>query len=234
VIGVVADISDLKRAEESLAEMTRKLIDAQEQERSRIGRELHDDINQRLAMLAVELDKLQDDPPDLQSRVRELRKAIAEISDDVQGLSHELHSSKLEYLGVVAGIRSWCKEFGQRQKMEIQFSTDVSNALPQEIGLTLLRILQEAFHNAIKHSGVRKVSVQLREESGEIHLIVSDGGKGFDTEGALRREGLGLISMRERVRLVNGTIAIDSKPLGGTTIHVRVPFASAQRSELAG
>jgi signal transduction histidine kinase len=228
------DITERKRAEEALSGMTRKLIEAQEQERARIGRELHDDINQRLAMLAVELEKLQDDPSDLQSRVQELRRAMAEISDDVQGLSHELHSSKLEYLGVVAGIKSWCKEFGERQKMEIQFSSDVSSALPQEIGLTLLRVLQEALHNVIKHSGVRKVSVQLRQDSFEIHLVVSDRGRGFETDAALQGKGLGLTSMRERVRLVNGTIAIDSRPMGGTAIHVCVPVASEQRSELVG
>ena len=226
VIGMVADITDLKRAEESLAGMTRKLIEAQEQERTRIGRELHDDINQRLAMLSVEAEQLRDNPSEIESRVPEFRNRIAEISSDVQSLSHELHSSKLEYLGVVAGIRSWCRELGDRQNVEIQFSAEVSSTLPQEIGLTLLRVLQEALHNAIKHSGVRKVSVQLREDFREIHLVVSDAGKGFDTEGALRGEGLGLTSMRERARLVNGTFAIDSKPMGGTTIHVRVPLQS--------
>jgi PAS domain S-box-containing protein len=230
----VLDITSRKEAEEVLSSMTRKLIDAQEQERARIGRELHDDITQRLAMLAVELENLQDDPSGFQRRGRELRKAMTEIAEDVQGLSHELHSSRLEYLGVVAGIRSWCKEFGRRQKINIEFSGDVPNALSQEIGLTLLRILQEALHNVVKHSGARKVSVQLREDAREIHLIVSDGGKGFETERALRGEGLGLTSMRERVRLVNGTIAIDSKPMGGTRIHARVPRISEQRSALVG
>ena len=103
VIGMVADVTDLKRAEEALAGMTRKLIEAQEQERARIGRELHDDINQRLAMLAVELDQLQENPSEIQRRVQELRKQLAEISDDVQALSHDLHSSKLEYLGCGCG-----------------------------------------------------------------------------------------------------------------------------------
>jgi signal transduction histidine kinase len=182
-------------------------------------------------MLAVELEQLQDDPSDLHSRVKELRKAMAEITDDVQGLSHELHSSKLEYLGVVAGIRSWCNEFGERQKMEIQFSSDVRNALPHEIGLTLLRILQEALHNVIKHSGVKRAAVELQEDSSEIHLIVSDEGRGFETDAALRGEGLGLTSMRERIRLINGTISIESKPKGGTTIYVRVPLGLEQASE---
>ena len=233
VIGMVADVTDVKRAEESLAGMTRKLIEAQEQERARIGRELHDDINQRLALLSVELGQLQDDPSDLCGRVQGLQNAIAEISDNVQTLSHELHSSKLEYLGVVAGINSWCKEFGKRQRMEIEFSSNVLSVVPREIGLTLLRVLQEAVHNAIKHSGVRKVSVQLREDSHEIDLVVRDAGKGFEAEAALQADGLGLTSMRERVRLVYGTIEIDSRPMAGTTIHVRVPLRSEDTSQRA-
>jgi len=233
VIGMVADVTDVKRAEESLAGMTRKLIEAQEQERARIGRELHDDINQRLALLSVELGQLQDDPSDLRDRVQGLQNAIAEISDNVQTLSHELHSSKLEYLGVVAGINSWCKEFGKRQRMEIEFSSNVLSVVPREIGLTLLRVLQEAVHNAIKHSGVRKVSVQLREDSHEIDLVVRDAGKGFEAEAALQADGLGLTSMRERVRLVYGTIEIDSRPMAGTTIHVRVPLRSEDTSQRA-
>ena len=151
---------------------------------------------------------------------------MAEVSNDVQALSHDLHSSKLEYLGVVAGMKSWCKEFAERQKIEIDFGSDVSSILPLAVGLSLFRVLQEALHNAIKHSGVKRIEVQLREESGEIHLTVSDSGRGFDVEAPLQSKGLGLTSMRERVRLVNGTISVDSKPMYGTTIRVRVPLVS--------
>jgi PAS domain S-box-containing protein len=224
VQATMIDISEWKRADEALSGMTRKLIEAQEQERARIGRELHDDINQRLAMLSLELEQLQENPSEIQPRVKELRREMAEVSNDVQAMSHDLHSSKLEYLGVVAGIKSWCKEFGERQRVEIDFSNDVHSALPFEIGLSLFRVLQEALHNVMKHSGVKRIEVQLREDSGEIHLIIRDSGKGFDVEAALRGKGLGLTSMRERVRLVNGTISIESKPMGGTTIHVRVPL----------
>jgi signal transduction histidine kinase len=225
------DITERKLAEQTLAQMTRKLIEAQEQERARIGRELHDDINQRLAMLAVELEQLQSDPSEVHTRVRELRRQLAEISNDVQDLSHALHSSKLEYLGVVAGIKSWCKEFSERQKIEVDFRSDVYSALPREVGLTLLRVLQEALHNAAKHSGVKRIDVQLREESDEIRLIVSDFGRGFDLNTALQAKGLGLTSMRERVRLINGTISIESKPKVGTKIYVRVPLDFQQASE---
>jgi len=222
------EITERKRAEEALSGMARKLVEAQEQERARIARELHDDINQRLAMLAVELEQLKENPSEVESRAEELRKQTSEISNGVQALSHDLHSSQLEYLGVVAGMKSWCKEFAGRQKIEIECRHDVRSTLPPEIELCLFRVLQEALHNAVKHSGVNRIEVQLREQSGEIHLIVSDSGRGFDIEAIKQGKGLGLISMRERVRLVNGTIDIESKPMGGTIVHARVPFRSEQ------
>ena len=222
-VGEVLDITSRIEAEAELCEMTRKLIAAQEQERARIGRELHDDINQRLGMLAVELEQLQANPFEIEARTQEIRQRAIEISDDVQALSHDLHSSKLEYLGVAAGIRSWCREFAQRQKMEIDFKSTLRSVLPIEVGRTLLRVLQEALHNASKHSGVNHAEVRLREQSGEIHMLISDSGKGFELEPALQGKGLGLTSMQERVRLLRGTILIKSKPMGGTTIHVRVP-----------
>jgi PAS domain S-box-containing protein len=235
MIGVNLDVTQSKHAEEALADMTRKFIEAQEQERSRIGRELHDDVNQRLAILAVELEQLKENPSEIGIRVRELRKQVTEISNDVQALSHDLHSSKLEYLGVVAGMKSWCKEFGERQKMKVNFKSDIVGVLPLDVGRSLFRVLQEGLHNASKHSGVKHVEVQLREESGEVHLIVSDSGKGFDVEAVKQGKGLGLMSMQERVRLVNGLITIDSKPIGGTTIEVRVPLPPDQDSQrLAG
>jgi len=233
VIGMVADVTDQKLAEEALSTMSGKLIEAQEQERARIARELHDDINQRLALLTIELEQLQDNPSEVRRQVQELRKQTAEISNDVQALSHDLHSSQLEYLGAVAGLQGWCKEFAERQKMEIDCRHDVRSVLPPEIGLCLFRVLQEGLHNAAKHSGVKRVEVQLHEEPGEIHLSVRDFGKGFDVEAARQGRGLGLTSMRERVRLVNGTIAIESKPMGGTTIRVRVPFESEDGSQRA-
>jgi signal transduction histidine kinase len=231
ILILAEDITRRKQIEEMLSGMTRKLIEAQEQERTRIGRELHDDINQRLALLAVELEHLQDNPAEVQTRLPELRKQTTQLSTDVQALSHELHSSKLEYLGVVSGIRSWCKEFGDRQNMVIDFKSDVSSLVPFDVGICLFRVLQEALHNALKHSGEKRVEVQLAEHSNEFHLIVRDSGRGFDMEAALRGKGLGLTSMRERVRLVNGTIAIDSEPMGGTTIQVRVPLEFQQSSE---
>jgi PAS domain S-box-containing protein len=233
ILILAEDITRRKQMEQMLSSMTRKLIEAQEQERTRIGRELHDDINQQLAMLAIELEQLQENPSESQSRVQELRKRAVEISNGVQALSHDLHSSKLEYLGVIAGIKSWCKEFAERQKIQIDSRYDVRSTLPPELGLCLFRVLQEALHNATKHSGVKQIEVQLHEKLGEIHLIIRDSGTGFDVEAALLGKGLGLTSMRERVRLFNGSIEIQSKPLAGTTIHVRVPFRSENSDQRA-
>jgi PAS domain S-box-containing protein len=232
---ILRDITDRKRAEEALSGMTRKLIETQEQERTRIGRELHDDINQRLAMLAIELEQLQENPSEVRSRVQELRKQTTEISDDVQALSHELDSSKLERLGAIGGMRSWCREFGERQGIQVEFkSPEAKISHPREIGLCLFRVLQEALHNAAKYSGAKRIEVQLREDEGEIHLLVSDLGRGFDLETAKEGRGLGLTSMQERVRLIKGIIAIQSKPMGGTTVHVRVPLMSEHSERAAG
>jgi PAS domain S-box-containing protein len=218
------DITNRKQMEEELSGMSRKLIDSQEQERARIGRELHDDINQRLAMVSVEVQGLQETPSELQRRTEEIRKDLHQISEDVQALSHDLHSSKMEYLGVVAGMKSWCKEFAVRHNFEIDFKSDVPSPLPRELGVSLFRVLQEALQNVVKHSGVKQVDVDLRKISDEIHLDIKDSGRGFEVDAALQGKGLGLISMRERVRLVKGTIAIDSKPMGGTRINIRVPL----------
>jgi PAS domain S-box-containing protein len=235
MIGVNIDITRRKQMEEALSRMSRNLIESQEQERTRIGRELHDDINQRLAMLAIELDQLQKNPSEIRSRVEELRKQTIEISDDVQALSHELDSSKLERLGAIGGMRSWCREFGERQGIQVEFtSAEAKISLPREIGLCLFRVLQEALHNAAKYSGVKRIEVQLREDAGEIHLLVSDLGRGFDLDTATQGRGLGLTSMQERVRLIKGIIEIRSKPMGGTTIHVRVPLRSEHSQHAAG
>ncbi len=234
ILILAEDITHRKQMEEAISRMSRNLIESQEQERTRIGRELHDDINQRLAMLAIELEQLEENPSEIRSGVQELRKQTIEISDDVQALSHELDSSKLEHLGAIGGMRSWCREFGERQGIQVEFkSPQAKISLPREIGLCLFRVLQEALHNAAKYSGVRRIEVQLREDAGEIDLLVSDLGRGFDLETAMQGRGLGLTSMRERVRLINGIIEIQSKPMGGTTIHVRVPFHASNDSARA-
>jgi signal transduction histidine kinase len=232
---VSAFMTEARHTQESLRRISANLINAQEQERTRIGRELHDDVNQKLALLSVGLQQLRENPSDLHSRLQELRQEVDAISSDVQALSHELHSSKLEYLGIVKGIKSWCREFEERQGIEIDFRSDVTSVLSFEVGVCLLRVLQETLHNAEKHSGARRIEVRMMQHSNEVHLTVSDAGLGFDIESALQGKGLGLFSMRERVRLVKGTFAIESMPQRGTRIHVRVPLGSedSSRSEAA-
>ncbi|HXU13537.1 MAG TPA: PAS domain S-box protein [Terriglobales bacterium] len=225
------DITRRKQMEEALSGMSRKLIESQEQERARIARELHDDICQRLAMLAVDLERLQTAYPDARSGVKALQERTGDIASDVQALSHDLHSSKLDYLGVIAGIRSWCREFGDRQNIKIDFRSQVSTILAMEVGLCLLRVVQESLHNIVKHSGVKRAEVLLTEASGEVRLAVKDSGIGFDAESAKQSTGVGLISMRERVRLVNGTMSVDSKPMRGTIIRVCVPVKSQQLAD---
>ena len=235
---VAADITDRKMAEEALAGVSRRLIEAQEAERTRIARELHDDVVQRLALLSLELEGVQEDVPDAASELRTRMGALvnqtAEIVDDVQSLSHELHSSKLEYLGIVEAAKNFCKEFSERQKVEIDFqSHDLPSGLPTELSLTLFRVLQEALHNAAKHSGVKRFEVRLWASTGGIHLSISDLGAGFDTETAMKNTGLGLTSMQERLRLVHGELSINSQPRAGATIHARIPFDSSSDSARA-
>jgi PAS domain S-box-containing protein len=225
------DITRRKEMEEALSDVSRRLVEAQEKERARIARELHDDINQRLALLSIEVMQLQANPSDVELRKLELSRLIGEISADVQALATDLHPSKLEFLGAVAGMKSWTKEFAQRQKLKVDFTADVRSTLPPEIGITLFRVLQEALQNAVKHSGAKQVQVQVLEDAGSIHLFVRDSGSGFDLEAESRGRGLGLTSMRERIRLVNGTIAIDSKPNGGTSIEARVPLEAETGSK---
>jgi signal transduction histidine kinase len=207
-----------------------RLMEAQEQERSRIARELHDDICQRLAVLAIELQQLNvDSPIDLHARSEELFNRTVDISNDVQALSHQLHCSKLEYLGIVAAIRGFCVEFARQQEnATIDFtSSGVPTHLPRDVSLCLFRILQEALRNAVKHSGVRHVEAQLHGTSTSVLLTIRDRGRGFEPEVAMHAHGLGLISMRERVGLVKGTILVTSKPGWGTEISIRVPIEAS-------
>ncbi len=229
VLAVV--VEERKSAEHALASANRKLIEAQEKERSRIARELHDDICQRLALMAVKLRQLEQDTPDLPasevgSRLNELGEQASGITGDVQALSHELHSAKLQFLGLATALKSFCKEFEEQQTAEIDFSSrDLPLRLASDISLSLFRVAQEALHNSAKHSGVRHFGVRLWAERGAIHLTIQDSGSGFDWESAKEGRGLGLTSMEERIKVVNGTLSIASQPQRGTLIHARVPLS---------
>jgi PAS domain S-box-containing protein len=237
---IIRDIGERKQAEQMLSRMNRRLLDAQEKERTRIARDLHDDIAQRLALLTVGFEQIQREVPESASEVhahiRTIQTQAAQIANDVQTLSHELHSSKLEYLGVAVAANGFCKELSNHQKVEIDFrSYDIPSPLSPEISLCLYRVLQESLHNAVKYSGVRRFEVQLWGAAEEIHLKVSDFGIGFSRVDVMNGSGLGLTSMQERVKMVEGQIVIDSQPGRGTTIHARVPLPSTgQPTRAAG
>ncbi len=210
---IVRDITASKRSEEALSNLSRRLLAAQEEDRRRIARELHDDIGQRLATLAINLDGSV-----------ELQQQVAGIASDVQALSHELHSSRIDLLGITAAMRHFCIEFAAQQKMKIDF--DIHDLLHQptpDVSLCLFRILQESLHNAAKHSGVRVFEVQFRGLPGTVQLDVRDSGNGFDLANARTGRGIGLVSMEERLKLVNGELIIDTLVGRGTTIQARVP-----------
>ena len=227
-IGSCMDITERKLAEEAMANIGRRLIEAHEEERTWIGRELHDDINQRLAVVAIELDQLTEQvSEEVSERVHHAQERIMQIAKDVQRLSHRLHSSKLDYLGLATAAKSFCKELSEQTGVEVDFSHEgVPLTLPKDVSLCLFRVLQEALQNAVKYSGVRNFKVDLRGTPESIELTVADTGRGFEEQDAFTRHGLGLISMRERMQLVHGELAVKSRPGAGTTIYAQVPLDS--------
>jgi len=234
-IGSCLDITARRRAEEALASVGRRLIEAHEEERTRIARELHDDIGQRVALLCVELESCDHQAPgsvvDLHECVQLAWRRAFDLGDDIQALSHRLHSSKLEYLGLLSAARSFCSELCKRRNVRVEFKhSDVPAALPKEISLCLFRVLQEALQNAVKHSGAQDFTAEVHGTGDGIRLVVSDSGIGFDWRHAINGRGLGLISMRERLRLVNGELSIQSEPGRGTTVLARVPHRREDHS----
>ena len=228
--GTVQDITERKLAEEALSRVNGRLIEAQESERARIARDLHDDVSQRLALLALGLEQVKGLLPDSPGSealgcVDALQKQTAEIIADVQALSHELHPPRLLYLGVVAAMRGFCEELSRQKSAEIHFRYEnVPGKVPPDVSLCLFRVLQEALHNAVRHSQVRHFDVQLCGTGDALDLTVRDKGVGFDVDEANRGRGLGLTSMKERLKLVGGELFIESRSTRGTTVLARAPI----------
>jgi PAS domain S-box-containing protein len=233
-IGSCIDVTERKLAEEALAAMSGRLIEAQEQERTYIARELHDDISQRISLLATELGFLTEDVPATAvkaiRRLEEAYEQAAALGIDVQTLSHRLHSSRLDHVGLELAAASFCKEMADRKNVQIDFrSSGISTNLPESISICVFRVLQEALQNAVKHSGARRFNVDLLGDSSQIHLTVRDPGNGFDPEDANKSHGIGLISMKERLNIVNGKFSIESGIQSGTTVHAFVPISNDSR-----
>ena len=237
-IGSCIDVTERKLAEESISDMSRRLIEAQEQERTWIARELHDDINQRITLVLVNLERLQKDfplPPAVMQRMSEIQEHLSSLGSDIQALSHHLHSSKLEYLGLVTAAASFCKELSQEHGVEVGFhSESVPKQLPQEVALCLFRVLQESLQNAVKHSGSKHFEVCLKGTPSEIQLAVCDSGVGFDPDEVISGRGLGLTSMKERLKLVHGKLSVDSHLGLGTVIRASVPLHLGAKAANAG
>jgi signal transduction histidine kinase len=218
------------QVEEERLKLSGRLINAQEEERSRIARDLHDDMNQRLGLLAFGLSQLSGKLPagEAKRETEELWQQTSGLSQDVHRLSHELHPATLEQLGLVAAARALCAEFSKKQGVAVYFTEhDVPPHLPEHVPLCLYRILQESLQNIAKHSEASVVKVELDRGLDGVHLTVEDNGIGFDPANH-GQGGLGLLSMRERLRLVGGSIRIDSAPSQGTRVKVLAPIRFAE------
>ena len=228
--GFMIDISERKRAEESLKYLGSRLIIAQEEERKRVARELHDDLSQRLAVLSIELERLGqkiEKPTTLRTRFHRLQLQAQEIASDLHRLSYKLHPSKLDHLGLAAAVKSLCEEVSlvQNGKLKVHFhQSGLPADLPKDTTLCIFRISQEILRNCVKHSSAKFVQVMLTKTDHAIRLSISDNGCGFDTRSDLMEKGLGFISMQERLRLLGGEIKIYSQLRRGTRIDASVPL----------
>jgi len=228
-IGSCIDVTERKLAEEALASLSGRLIDAQEEERKRIAREIHDDYTQRLAMLAMEVEELADQvgdsPVEAGPIFHRIWNQIGELGSDLHSLSHSLHSSTLESLGLVAGIKAFCKEFAEQQEIQVDFAHEnVPRGIPADAALCLFRVTQEGLRNIKRHSGASKADVRLEASDKKLHLSIIDQGRGFDVNQHSPRDGIGIRSMEERMRSLGGQLEISSRPMEGTRINAWLPL----------
>jgi signal transduction histidine kinase len=219
----------LKWAKDRQFALSGMLINAQEKERSRIASEIHDDFSQRLALMALDLENAEEtistSPDEAARQVHNVLNSASEIGADLHTLSHRLHSSTLERLGLVPGVTALCKEFEVKHGIEVDFiSRDVPNVVRPDVALCLFRIAQEGLRNMKKHSGVAKAQIRLGRAGDKLFLSVSDDGIGFDARDLGKKEGLGIRSMEERAYLLGGKLEIHSKPGKGTRIETFIPF----------
>ena len=236
-IGTSVDITERKLAEAALA--SQKLIEAHEEEKTRIARELHDDISQRITLLGLHLGILKQGlPPSatgLEQEIGEMYRQIGDLASDIQALSRGLHPARLELLGLKAAVAGLCGELSNRHDITIDVHFEnIPEALPPEISLCVYRVLQEALQNVLKHSVSRHAHVSLNGQINTINLTVKDSGAGFDHQEAMRGLGLGLTSMKERLKAVGGQLSIQSQRGQGTTIHAVAPLRLPTKSTNGG
>ena len=226
VVGIAANITDRKRTEQAVLELGGRLLNAQEEERSRVALELHDDIGQELAVLAVQIQGLTN--RNLRMQIADLQAKIDEISTKVSSLAHQLHSSRLDHLGLAVAAEVFCREFSRQFSLRVDYvGRDVPRQLSASIDLAFYRVLQEALHNVVKHSQATHVRVELACGGDELKLVVRDNGVGFDSDQSHFGVGLGLISMRERMHHISGRLRVSSHLNNGAVIEASIPLCSA-------
>jgi len=222
--------SALLRSQQQLRALAGRLMAAQEEERRRLARELHDDLSQRLAALAIGAGNLeqqfQSTDSSVLKKLREMKELAVQLSDDVHGISRQLHPSILEDLGLVDALESECRSFSKLHSIEVHFHAEnLPGNLRNDLALALYRITQEALHNIAKHAHVHSAEVHLTCDGSTIQLTIRDGGRGFDRNDAQEQKGLGLASMEERARLLDADFRVESAPGTGTTLSVRAPLS---------
>jgi signal transduction histidine kinase len=221
----------LQRSEEDLRGLTARLLTAQEEERRRISRDLHDDINQRLAMLVVELETLdQALPPDcaaIGTRIRSLQDNAAELCEDLRHLAYQFHPSVLDDLGLPVALRRLVDDIAARTGLKGVFHSQAGRGtISQPVATCLYRIAQESLNNVAKHANATGFEVELTRDDDRITLTIADDGSGFDTsERTTDRRTLGLVSMKERAHLVHGGLEVESKLGQGTRVRASIPLA---------
>jgi PAS domain S-box-containing protein len=232
--GAIVDITKLKLAQEAVFELSRKLMNAQENERARLARELHDDFSQNLALLSIHMAVLRNKPntPEfVKDQLNQLMSDVSRLGGDVRRISHELHPAKLSQLGLEVALHSSCRELSAAYPVTIDFEAEnLPRNLPEDISLCLYRVTQESLQNVIKHSAATSAQVSLKSAHGTIHLSVSDNGNGFDPEAAKAKDSLGLISIDERIRAVKGEAKVISAVGAGTKIEVHVPVGNGSEN----
>ena len=226
--GVLRNVTTRKQAEDELRGLSRRLIRAQEAERALLARELHDDVTQRLAVLAIDVGRAELAAAEgaQAESMRAIREGLVQMSEDIHSLAYQLHPSVLEELGLAEALRAECERRERQSRVALSVVCDpLPDVVSRDVALCLFRVAQEALSNVVRHAGARAASVVLRQMDDGLLLAVSDDGSGFDRATSPKGMNLGLASMRERVSLVHGTLDIESAPGEGTSVVAWVPVA---------
>lgn len=227
-------VAERTAAEEEIRALTERLLNAQEQERTRIARELHDDLNQQITGISLSLGSIRRKLPDPESepfrQLERVRDQLSLLSSKVRELSHRLHPAVLDYCDIATALHSHCREFASLTGVNVSFeSSGTFDDVPPPVALCIYRVMQEALQNVAKHAATTNASVRLERSGDALCLTVSDRGVGFRTDQPRKAGGLGLVSIKERVRLVRGVVSLESEPHRGTTLKVGIPMDGAPR-----